>query len=199
MGQSNINLAALIGSRICHDLTNPIGAITNGLELLELSRGAMGDEVGLIADSVGNAGARIRFFRVAYGAAGEQMMSASEIEDILVGIYSRHARHTVDWTVAEGCTRVEARMVFLAIQCCETALPLGGHISVEREDGIWRLVATGRRIAADSTLWYGLTQADPTSDITPAQVQFALLPVYGDELGLRVGVTISDDLVELRF
>ncbi|MEX0370774.1 MAG: histidine phosphotransferase, partial [Tateyamaria sp.] len=37
MGQSNINLAALIGSRICHDLISPIGAINNGLELLGMS------------------------------------------------------------------------------------------------------------------------------------------------------------------
>jgi len=39
MGQTNINLSALIGSRICHDLISPIGAINNGLELL--SMGAM--------------------------------------------------------------------------------------------------------------------------------------------------------------
>ena len=63
MGQSNINLAALIGSRICHDLISPIGAINNGLELLGMSDAREGPELELISESVGNASARIRFFR----------------------------------------------------------------------------------------------------------------------------------------
>ncbi len=54
------DLAALIGSRICHDLISPIGAIGNGLELLSMA-GAGGPEVALISDSVSNANARIRF------------------------------------------------------------------------------------------------------------------------------------------
>ena len=41
MGQSNVSLSALIGSRICHDLISPIGAINNGLELLDMSGAAL--------------------------------------------------------------------------------------------------------------------------------------------------------------
>ena len=63
------NIAALIRSRICHDLISPIGAIGNGVELLTMSASAGGSpELDLIADSVHNANARIRFFRIAYGA-----------------------------------------------------------------------------------------------------------------------------------
>ena len=47
MGQSNVSLSALIGSRICHDLISPIGAINNGLELLDMSGGAPGPEASL--------------------------------------------------------------------------------------------------------------------------------------------------------
>ena len=70
MSQTNVNLSALIGSRICHDLISPIGAINNGLELLGMSGNTPGPEMELIHDSVGNASARIRYFRVAFGAAG---------------------------------------------------------------------------------------------------------------------------------
>ena len=83
MGETNVNLAALIGSRICHDLISPIGAISNGLELLDLAGGVQGPEMDLIADSVGNAGARIRFFRIAYGAAGDQMLGRAEVVSVL--------------------------------------------------------------------------------------------------------------------
>lgn len=63
MGQSDLNLAALIGSRICHDLISPIGAINNGLELLGMSGNRMeGPEIDLIGQSVQNASARASAF-----------------------------------------------------------------------------------------------------------------------------------------
>jgi histidine phosphotransferase ChpT len=64
------DLAALIGSRICHDLISPIGAIGNGVELLLMEASGKGPELSLISESVAAANARIRFFRVAFGAAG---------------------------------------------------------------------------------------------------------------------------------
>ena len=63
------DLAALVGSRICHDLISPLGAIGNGVELLGMTGVPDGPEMDLIAESVGNANARIRFFRIAFGAA----------------------------------------------------------------------------------------------------------------------------------
>ena len=64
-------IAALIASRICHDLISPIGAIGNGMELMALSSGQeqSSPELDLISQSVENANARIRFFRIAYGSA----------------------------------------------------------------------------------------------------------------------------------
>lgn len=63
------DIASLVGSRICHDLISPIGAISNGVELIGMTQGTDGAEMSLINDSVQNANARIRFFRVAYGSA----------------------------------------------------------------------------------------------------------------------------------
>ena len=59
------DLAALVGSRICHDLISPIGAIGNGVELLALTDGDTGAEMELISESVQNASARIRYLRIA--------------------------------------------------------------------------------------------------------------------------------------
>ena len=61
------DLAALLGSRICHDLISPIGAIGNGVELLMMEGGTPSPELVLIAESVAAANARIRFFRLAFG------------------------------------------------------------------------------------------------------------------------------------
>ena len=56
-------LAALLGSRICHDLISPLGAIGNGIELLELS-GIDSPEVALIREAVADANRRIKLFRI---------------------------------------------------------------------------------------------------------------------------------------
>ena len=66
----NTKLTALVASRICHDLISPIGAIGNGVELLTMeSGGTLRPEFALISESVANANARIRLFRIAFGAA----------------------------------------------------------------------------------------------------------------------------------
>jgi histidine phosphotransferase ChpT len=68
--KARTDLTALVGSRICHDLVSPLGAIGNGVELLGLTGIAPSPEMALIVESVENANARLRFFRIAYGAAG---------------------------------------------------------------------------------------------------------------------------------
>mgnify|MGYP003674670450 CR=1 FL=1 len=59
MADSENDLAALIGSRICHDLISPIGAINNGLELVAMSGDVMSQEMELIAQSVENASIQV--------------------------------------------------------------------------------------------------------------------------------------------
>lgn len=61
----------LVASRICHDLVSPVGAVNNGVELMqELGKDAGEEAVKLIADSAQNASYRLKAFRLSYGAAG---------------------------------------------------------------------------------------------------------------------------------
>jgi len=63
----------LMASRMCHDVISPVGAINNGLELLqEMGMEAGGEAIGLIAKSADQANRRLRLFRYAYGAAGSK-------------------------------------------------------------------------------------------------------------------------------
>ena len=81
------DLAALLGSRICHDLISPLGAIGNGVELMLLEGGRHSPEMALISESVAHASARIRFFRVAFGTgSAEQRMGRPEVASILTDI-----------------------------------------------------------------------------------------------------------------
>lgn len=197
MEHRNAELAALIGSRICHDLISPIGAIANGLELLEITGAARGPEMDLIADSADNAGARIRFFRIAFGAAGDQELGRGEILSILDGL-NQGGRVRIDWSVPGPRRRDAVRLAFLAILCCETALTHGGHVEVSVSDDIWRIAGSADRLTADPALWSRIGAAGAPGDLTPAQVQFALLPVVAGEMGRTPRATIDANSLRIE-
>lgn len=190
MTQDNIDLAALIGSRICHDLISPIGAINNGLELLSMSGVAEGPELGLIGQSVGSASARIRFFRIAFGAASDQMVGPAEITSILRDLYAS-SRLKLNWTPVDPQPRAAVRLAFLGILCLETAMPYGGHAEVSEEEGAWLLAGTADKVNVDPDLWGHLAARPAEHALQPAQVQFALLPLHATDDGRKV-VTHAD-------
>ncbi len=198
MGDTNVNLAELIGSRICHDLISPIGAITNGLELLEMVGGTQGPEMELITGSVGSAGARIRFFRVAFGAASDQPLGRSEVAELLRDL-ERTGRVRVHWNVTEAMPRNQIKLAFLAIMCCESAMPMGGEVKIDSVGDKWTVTGTADRMNVDPDLWKSIPTGTFANKVTPAQVQFALLPQTAAAQGRRVSAETGPTRVVLRF
>jgi histidine phosphotransferase ChpT len=171
---TDIDLASLIGSRICHDLVNPIGAIGNGVELMLLAGTAKGPEMTLISESVENANARIRFFRIAFGEAGDNRIARQEIQSIMADL-SGSGRLRMEWTSESDLSRAEVRLAFLAIQCLETAMPYGGTIRTSQGPEAWRIAGQAKRFKLDEPLWAFLETGSPDIELTPSLVQFALL------------------------
>ncbi len=193
------DIAALIGSRICHDLISPVGAVANGMELLQLSGDGDRPEVTLISDSAANANARIRLFRLAFGIASEDQLTATdEIRGILSAIYAG-GRVLLDWQASGSVPRREARAVTLAILCAEHALPFGGRLSVKRTGGHWKVSAETPRLRADPALWDILAGAQPAPDVPPSAVQFLLLPHHLSEMGRLCTTRQTQDVLELSF
>lgn len=128
-------MAALVASRLCHDLVSPLGAIGNGVELIEMGgqpTPAQSPEMQLIADSVASARARIRVFRVAFGAtAPDQRMSVADLA-ALVRDMSQDSRLHLQLDATGDLPRTEARMILLAVMCLDTALPWGGRVLICR-------------------------------------------------------------------
>lgn len=192
-------LASLVGSRICHDLISPIGAISNGIELLGLSGQMNGPEFDLIADSVLNANARIRFFRIAFGAAGEQMLGRPEIVSVIEDL-NRASRIQMIWRPPGPKPRYEVRLAFLALQCCETALPYGGTVEADEAGGRWTVRGFADKLSHDPQLWGNLHSAEPPNrEITPATVQFALLRIVAGEAGRNLEHGFSEEDVSVSF
>ena len=191
------DLAALIGSRICHDLTNPLGAIGNGMELLELSGQAASPEMALIGQAVANARARVQFLRVAFGAAGAgHRMGGAELAT-LVADHAKGGRVAIHWPGGTDMPRPDARLGFLLLMCLEAALPFGGQITVTRPGESWHMVAAAPRIRDLGPLWAGLTGTTPLPEIGPAQVQFALAPRAAARLGRTLTLTPGEGVLTL--
>lgn len=199
MTEAKQDLNALIGSRICHDLISPLGAIANGVELLGMSGVPMSPEISLIAESVENANARIRFFRIGFGAASpDQAIALREIQSVLADV-SKGGKTRINWGVEGDLPRAEVKMAFLAIHCLETALARGGEITISRMNGQWCARAEAELLRVDAGLWAMLDASAPPCELRAAEVQFALLPETAARLGRAVRWEQSDGAIEIRF
>jgi len=193
------DLTSLVGSRICHDLISPLGAIGNGVELLSMSGDPSGSELELITESVANATARLRFFRIAYGAASDhQLIARSEILPILSAA-TRGNRLSYLWEPREDVPRTELRIAFLVIQCLETAMPHGGDIQMRRSGTEWTVMGDSSRLTIDPSLWDGLSAPGARLPLTPALVQFALLPGALAQAGRTLSLQRGENRIELGF
>lgn len=190
------DIAAMIGSRICHDLISPVGAISNGVELLAMSGTTPGPELSLISESVDNANARVKFFRVAFGLASPgQLTGRQEMAQILKD--SSTERLSYHWDPAEDLPREEVKLACLMVMCMETALPRGGEIRVRNEGGSWTVVARADRLEPAPDLWARLGAVVDPEGLSPAQVQFILAPMQAASLGRRISHAAGDGILTL--
>ncbi|RYH03108.1 histidine phosphotransferase [Salipiger sp. IMCC34102] len=195
------DLATLVGSRICHDLISPIGAIGNGVELMGLAgAGTMSEEMALISSSVEDAAARIRYFRIAFGSARSQgHVAPQEVRSILDAVGAAN-RTAVDWQIPREAPRDRVQVAFLVLQCLESAMPLGGQVTVSEEGDRWILAATGPRLAPEEEFWKGLHNPATLPQVSASKVQFALLPevLSAADLAITTDLSTAQITVEIH-
>ena len=144
-GTVGIEVLEQLCSRICHDLAGPVGAIRNGLELIddaaEEGGGGGGDQaMDLIGHSAGHAARRLRLFRLAYGrASSEGVRSFVELREA-AGEWLSGGRVTLQWpadspsddlAAKPGLAKAILNLVMLAAE----AIPQGGIVTVLGEGG----------------------------------------------------------------
>jgi histidine phosphotransferase ChpT len=170
------SIGVLVSSRICHDLISPVGAISNGIELLEGYAARM-PEIGLIADSVDNATAKLRFFRICFGQMSDGAQTgAGEVEAIATAMIQT-PRLRLEWRLQSAdFPRERVKLLFLLLLCVETALPIGGTIVVSEQGGRFVVQADGKRVQMQDA--WRVFAGDPVA-VTPAQVQFPLAQAFG--------------------
>lgn len=129
-----LDLAALLCSRVCHDVISPVGAIVNGLEVLEDEKDpdTRAFALDLIKKSAGTASAKLQFCRLAFGAAGSvgAAIDSGDAEKVTRGLITDE-RVKLDWQVTrvlmpKNHVKLILNMCLIAI----AAIPRGGVITV---------------------------------------------------------------------
>jgi histidine phosphotransferase ChpT len=201
-----LDLAALLCSRVCHDVISPVGAIVNGLEVLEdESDASMRDfALDLIRKSAGQASARLQFARLAFGAAGSAGASIDlgDAEQVARGMFTDD-KVTLSWEGPRALLpKNKVKLLLNLVLLATNAIPRGGTIAVriagEGEAAEFVLTATGpnARIPAHVE---ALLAGSPESGAVDAH---AIQPFYtgliAQAAGMPVTFSIEGDAVTIR-
>jgi histidine phosphotransferase ChpT len=132
---NEIEFSALMVSRVCHDLVGPLGAVVNGLEVLEDERDVAmrEDAIKLVTSSANQALARIQFMRIAFGAAGSAgaELDLGEIGRLIEGLLEG-GKVKLEWQVPHAYWGKDwAKLLMNATLLGADSLPRGGLVAVE--------------------------------------------------------------------
>lgn len=129
------DLAALLCSRICHDIISPVGAINNGLELLE-DGGADEEAMRLVRNSARTASSRLKFARIAFGAAGSAgMVIDTGDAEAVAAAYLADEKPELVWNGARALLpKNKVKLLLNLLLIAHSAIPKGGKITVTLTD-----------------------------------------------------------------
>ncbi len=176
MGMDGIDFASLLCSRLCHDLLSPVGALNNGIELLadEHDPEMRARCLDLLAESARASANKLKFFRLAFGAAGGfgDSVDTREVRAAIEGLFGGDRRIQVGWMVGDAALSKGAIKILLNLALIAgDALVRGGRLDVGAETaggGLEIVVrAEGPRIVLDPELRSALTGGTAPDALTP--------------------------------
>lgn len=147
----SLDLAALLCSRVCHDLISPVGAIVNGLEVMEddNDQETKAFAMDLIKKSVRQASAKLQFCRLAFGAAGSAgaQIDLGDAEKVARG-FIEDDKTRIAWNLPRALMpKNRVKLLLNMILIAGQSIPRGGQITVdplgEGETMSFRISATG--------------------------------------------------------
>jgi histidine phosphotransferase ChpT len=202
----NLDLAALVSSRICHDVINPVAAIANGLEMLgeEPDQAMREAAMDLIRKSAAQASAKLQFARLAFGAAGSAgaEIDLRDAEKVAREFVQGSGKHQLVWqgppaTLPKNKVKLLLNLVALGVM----ALPRGGTVSVaiEGTPPAVRFAVTAKGDAARLTDQVrGLLLGGNGVVIDSHSVQPYYASLVAAASGMRVAAQARDGEVEFK-
>lgn len=155
-----LDLAALLSSRVCHDVISPVGAIVNGLEVLEEENDPemRGHALALIKSSANEASSRLQFCRLAFGAAGSKGASIDTGDaELVTRQLLADERTKLNWSVPRVLmSKNKVKVLLNLCLLADATIPRGGVLTVTstgEEDKIaFRVEAKGTNARLAATI-----------------------------------------------
>jgi histidine phosphotransferase ChpT len=198
-----LDLAALLCSRVCHDVISPVGAIVNGLEVLEEDNDAdtRSFALDLIKKSANTASAKLQFCRLAFGAAGSAGASidTGDAENVTRGLFGDD-KVKLEWTAAR--VLMPKNQVKLILNLCVIAagtIPRGGVITVSTsgssEEPEIRLIARGTNPRVNHALKDLLAGKPENETVDAHAIQPFFTGLVARQIGYEVTIGSLEDVV----
>ena len=195
--RQSIDLAAMLCSRLCHDMLSPVGALSNGLELLamETDPEMRANVVELLEQSAHVSTSKLKFFRLAFGAAGGfgDRVEVTEPQALIEALVTDNGKISLNWALADATLAKPAVKVLLNFaQIAIDALVRGGTLDIgaERRDGACK-------IAFDETIGRALDGSLDRSDLTSRTAAAHMIHLLASESGGGLQYHRGDDALVL--
>ena len=192
---AGMDLAALLCSRVCHDVISPVGAIANGIELLDEGADADTTEIAmdLIRSSAKNASARLQYARIAFGAAGSAgaHIDTGDAESVARAFFDNEKKTELEWNgeralIAKNKVKLLLNLLLVALG----AVPRGGQVVVDVEDPNgdvrFKISASGTK-ARVPPAFLALLNGEFAEDIDAHAIQ----PIYTFKLAQKSGMGLN--------
>lgn len=198
---SPVDFASLLCSRLCHDLLSPVGALNNGLELLadETDPEMRARCLELLSESAKASANKLKFFRLAFGAAGGfgETVDSREARAAIEGLFGDNHRVKLGWLVEDAVLPKPAIKVLLNLSLIAgDALVRGGQLDIgaETRGNTVEIVVRGDgpRIVLDSELRQALEGTSADAVITPRAAAAYLVHALVGENGGTLQVSPPD-------
>ncbi len=206
MTTQTLDLAALLCSRLCHDLLSPVGALNNGLELMADEQDpAMRQKCfDLLEQSARISANKLKFFRLAFGAAGGfgEHIPVEEPRELIAALVAGNERLELDWGVTEQSLAKPAVKILLNLASIGIdALVRGGTLAVhaERNGETTEIAirAEGPRIAFDENIGFALTGKLPISELSGRTAPAHMIHILAKEKGGGVQYALGESALVL--
>ncbi len=175
----DLRVLELLSSRLCHDLVGPVGAVNNGLELLEDDMGDMGPEaLKLVADSGARAARALQYFRLAFGMAGSRVGgSLDELRDLAGGFFDGN-KIALTWPaqgIPDDAPSDLGKLLLNMLLLGAESLPMGGSLTIgisASGGGLGvEVTASGERAGLRDETRPALAAQAEIGELTPRNVQ----------------------------
>lgn len=201
MSITAVDFASLLCSRLCHDLLSPVGALNNGVELLadETDPDMRAQCLDLLAESARTSASKLKFFRLAFGAAGGfgDVVDVREAKAAIEGLYGDANGIEVGWMVEEATlSKTAIKALLNLVLIAGDALVRGGRMDIGAEvaGGTTEIVvrAEGPRLILDPELRHALNGEADEAQLTPRAAAAWLVHALARDSGGHARVAVTD-------